>query len=1048
VLALSATLADGSALPAWLSFDNGQFSGTPPANFNGTLSLRVTASDAEPLSASSRFDLVIRPVNDAPTAALLQSVTVGERQVIAFSLPGDSFSDVEDNSQLTLSASLDNGDALPPWLIFSDGNFSGLPPQDFTGTLRIRVSATDLGGLSVAQAFDLIVAPVNEAPVEVSPLQTVTVDEDTAIAFDIPSTTFSDPDGDNLRLSATLANGTPLPSWLSFSNGRFTGTPPENFTGRLRLQVTASDAEPLSASSVFDLVIAPVNDVPTVNQPLLDRTVPVGVAVAFTIPTDTFSDVDTPTLTLSASLGDGSNLPAWLSFSNGQFSGTPPQGFEGTFPIRVTARDGGTVSASSSFNLNIGGVNDAPVVLTPLVDVVVAEDTAIDFTLPANTFNDVDNSILALSASLGDGSSLPDWLSFEDGRFRGTPPQDFTGRLAIRVTASDAEPLSAASTFNLVITPVNDAPVLGTNTLTIGSGGTVVLSATNLSATDVDHLPEQLTYTASNVVQGQFEFVANPGVAITRFTQADINSGLVQFVHNGSAIAPNYSLTVSDGTAATAIANVTIQGFTSGGTTPPVIRTNTLAISEGGSALLTATTLVATDPDTAATRLVYTATDLVNGRFELVSEPGAAINRFTQADVNGNRVRFVHNGSELAPAYTLTVSDGNSTSQPSLVTIRSFTPVNDAPTLTTNTLSLTQGGTVRLTEASLMASDGDTPAANLVYRVTGVTEGQFEWVATPGTAIAQFTQADITQGRVQFVHSGAAILPSYTVQVSDGTNTSAPSRVTIAGGAFDQPLVRGSDFNRDGNADIVWRNYQTGENVIWFMNSQQQQIGSAVLPTLSDLNWVMEGTGDFNRDGKSDILWRNYATGENVIWLMDGSNALTSVNLLALTDLDWRIEGLGDYDNDAQLDIVWRNYRTGQNVIWLMNGVSPLYGQDLLTLLDLDWTIEATGDYDNDGKLDIVWRNYRTGQNVVWLMDGTTPTFGVDLVTLGDPNWVIENTADYNRDRQLDILWRNYLTGENELWIMDGPTPVVSIRTDALQLLEWQVEDNHYRPYR
>jgi hypothetical protein len=68
-LTYTAFLADGldSPLPDWLSFDadSRTFSGTPPQDFNGTLSLRVYASDGKD-SASTDFDLVVDPVNDAP----------------------------------------------------------------------------------------------------------------------------------------------------------------------------------------------------------------------------------------------------------------------------------------------------------------------------------------------------------------------------------------------------------------------------------------------------------------------------------------------------------------------------------------------------------------------------------------------------------------------------------------------------------------------------------------------------------------------------------------------------------------------------------------------------------------------------------------------------------------------------------------------------------------------------------------------------------------------------------------------------------------------
>ena len=54
----------------------------------------------------------------------------------------------------------------------------------------------------------------------------------------------------------------------------------------------------------------------------------------------------------------------------------------------------------------------------------------------------------------------------------------------------------------------------------------------------------------------------------------------------------------------------------------------------------------------------FTVTNVTNGRFEYVSTPGMGITTFTQAEVAGGLVRFVHDGSGSAPAYEVTVSDG------------------------------------------------------------------------------------------------------------------------------------------------------------------------------------------------------------------------------------------------------------------------------------------------------------------------------------------------------------------------------------------------------
>ena len=227
------------------------------------------------------------------------------------------------------------------------------------------------------------------------------------------------------------------------------------------------------------------------------------------------------------------------------------------------------------------------------------------------------------------------------------------------------------------------------------------------------------------------------------------------------------------------------------------------------------------------------------------------------------------------------------------------------------------------------------------------------------------------------------------------------------------------DFNSDGKTDILWRNKTTGQNIVWLMNGTTYS-SYAELLQVSDANWQIMGAGDFNGDGKTDVLWRNTSTGQNVVWLMNGVNYGGYAWLLEVADLNWQIVGTGDFNGDGKTDILWRNKSTGQNVIWFMNGTAFSSYSWIDTVADTNWEIVGTGDFNGDGKVDILWRNKSTGQNVVWFMNGAAFSSYLWIDTVPDTNWEIVGTGDFNGDGKVDILWRNKSTGQNIVWLMNG----------------------------
>ena len=208
----------------------------------------------------------------------------------------------------------------------------------------------------------MTVANTNDAPTVAVALVNQGATKGSAWSYVVPANTFADVDvGDTLTMSATKADGSALPTWLSFNATTkiFTGTPALADVGSLSLKVVGTDAAGASVSSSFVVTVANTNTAPVVAVPIANQQGIETQAFSYVIPAGTFTDVDAgDTLSLSATLSGGAALPSWLTFNAGTktFAGTPSNAASGVLALQVNATDTSGASATASFSLDIANI--------------------------------------------------------------------------------------------------------------------------------------------------------------------------------------------------------------------------------------------------------------------------------------------------------------------------------------------------------------------------------------------------------------------------------------------------------------------------------------------------------------------------------------------------------------------------------------------------------------------------------------------------------------------------------------------------------------------
>lgn len=245
------------------------------------------------------------------------------------------------------------------------------------------------------------------------------------------------------------------------------------------------------------------------------------------------------------------------------------------------------------------------------------------------------------------------------------------------------------------------------------------------------------------------------------------------------------------------------------------------------------------------------------------------------------------------------------------------------------------------------------------------------------------------------------------------------------------------DFDADGKLDLLFkRSFANTYSLLSVKDSVYKKTSGIVQQPL--YGWKVDKVADFDGDGKTDLLFRLEGTNKYVMWFMDGLKPKKTSSVIKQPPANWFVTQAADFDGDGQTDLLLSAPGNSVNMIWYMNGLTHK-STGLVQSIPYGWSIALVADFDGDRKPDLLLNQDGTNQYMVWYLDGLLPKPSSGPVSQLAPGWSVVRAVDFDGDAKTDLLLKHEGTNDHVIWFMDGLQPKTTSGPVAKTNADWFV---------